>query len=123
MSKESHDEITDQENAKWIMIYLEKLSIYIRKIPTVWGKNIITDTKMDKSVFMEVSKLEQTQIIDPDQRKFSASKFQKYINILTVISNCLTSKAVCKRLLEKNFEVLRYLVCKFHYFIDQLGAL
>ena len=27
------------------------------------------------------------------------------------------------RLLEKNFKFLRYLVTKFHYFIDQLGAL
>ena len=58
MSKESHDEITDRRNTTWILIYLEKLSIYIRKIPTVWGKNMITDTKMDKSQFVEVTKLE-----------------------------------------------------------------
>ena len=62
-------------------------------------------------------------IVDSTSRPFSASKFQKYINTLTVISNCLTSKAVCIRLLEQNFKVLRYIVTKFHYFIDQLGAL
>ena len=36
MSKESHEQIIEPDNMNVIMIYLEKLSFYIRKIPHVW---------------------------------------------------------------------------------------
>ena len=41
----------------------------------------------------------------------SHSKFQKYINMMTIMTNCLTSKKICKTLLmDQN-----------HYLNDELG--
>ena len=53
MSKESHEEIIEPDNMRVILIYLDKLNFYIKKIPHVWGAETLSDQKMDKSYFHE----------------------------------------------------------------------
>ena len=37
MAKESHEQIVESLNMQIIMIYLEKLAQYVKKIPKVWN--------------------------------------------------------------------------------------
>ena len=37
MSKESHEWIIEPENMRVILIYLDKLNFYLKRIPAIWG--------------------------------------------------------------------------------------
>ena len=61
--------------------------------------------------------LDQDDVEDGAREKFRHAKFQKYINMMTIMTNCLTSKEICRSLLEhRNFKTLKVIGQLFHWF-------
>ena len=52
---------------------------------------------------------------------FRHAKFQKYINMMTIMTNCLTSKNICRSLLEfRNHQTLKIIGSTFAWFHENL---
>ena len=76
MSKESHEEIIEPENIKIILIYIEKLSFYIKKVPQVWNAPALPEHPQaaGKSFFAERTMFENTAA-EEEFKIFKPSKF------------------------------------------------
>jgi len=85
----------------------------------VGGLSLLMARRLSKMVTQKKNELEGADTIEESKRKkilFRPAKFQKYINVLTIISNCLTSRVVCLKLLDEQPETLFRLGARFYQF-------
>lgn len=91
---EDEDEASN-ENFGIILIYLDRLKKY-------------TENNVDVEALQEFGQKAAT---------FRHAKLQKYINMMTILTNCLTSKEICLQLLDpRNKSTLKKLGRTFEWF-------